>query len=385
MKYRKFGKISDKISVLGFGAMRMPVNPDGTINEAEAIKMIRHSIDNGVNYVDTAYMYHGGMSEVIVGKALKDGYRERVLLADKSPIGMIKTAEQFDAILDEQLKKLDTPYIDLYLMHGIGIGGLKRIQELGLFEKAEAAKAAGKIKHIGFSFHDKPEAFIKIIDAYDKWEFAQIQYNYMDTHNNAGTAGMKYAYEKGIPIVVMEPILGGRLARPPKAIQEVFDSASKQRTPADWALQWVWDHPEVSVILSGMSTFEQVEQNLKSAENSAEKTMTDAEFEIIAKVRKLFEERTLVNCTKCDYCAPCPNNVLISWIFELYNNGKIYDDPGGSRYAYNNFVPKDSRAVMCTACGVCESKCPQNIKISELMPKVHEVLGENKDYQQNIT
>jgi len=380
MKYRAFGKTGWDTSVLGFGAMRLPVNADKSINEPEAIRMIRYAIDKGVNYIDTAYVYHDGLSEQLVGKALADGYRDKVKLATKSPIWLIKSPEDFDRILDEQLERLKTGYIDFYLLHGIGVWGWGQIKKLELLKRAESAKAAGKIRHIGFSFHDKFDSFKEIVDGYDKWEFCQIQYNYMDINNQAGTMGLLYAHEKGIPVVIMEPILGGRLANPPKKIMDVMNSYPVKRKPADWALQWIWSHPEVAVILSGMSTMEQLEQNLVSADDSAVNLLDAKDLEMIDQVRTVFAERTLVPCTHCDYCMPCPSGVNIPWAFELYNNGKIYDDIGGSRFAYKAFMPENAHPDKCTGCGVCVSKCPQKIDIPSLMPKVHAVLGEGADY-----
>jgi len=380
MKYRAFGKLGWDTSVLGFGAMRLPVNEDKSINESEAIRMIRHAIDSGVNYIDTAYVYHDGKSEPLVGKALADGYRSRVKIATKSPIWLIKAPEDFDRILDEQLSRLATDHIDFYLMHGIGVWGWNQIKKFDLLKRAEKAKAEGKIRHIGFSFHDKLESFKEIIDGYDKWEFCQIQYNYMDIKNQAGTEGLEYASRKGIPVVVMEPILGGRLANPPAEITGVMNAHPVRRTPAEWALQWIWSHPEVAVILSGMSTMEQLEQNLQSADRSEPGLLDGKDMEMIAKVRAVFAERTLVPCTHCDYCMPCPSGVNIPWAFEIYNNGKIYNDLPGARFVYKAFMPENAHPDKCTGCGVCESKCPQKIAIPSMMPKVHSVLAGESDY-----
>jgi predicted aldo/keto reductase-like oxidoreductase len=381
MQYRSFGKDGWKVSALGFGAMRLPMTADNSVvDEKEAIRIMRHGVDKGINYIDTAYMYHEGKSELIVGKFLKDGYREKVRLATKAPIGMMKTTEDFDRILNEQLKKLDVDYIDYYLFHGIGDAGLETMKKLGLFEKMEEAKAAGKIRHIGFSFHDKAESFIRIIDSYDKWEFCQIQYNYMDTENQAGTAGLKYAASKGIPVIVMEPLLGGRLARPPKQIMKMFKDFILQRKPADWALQWVWSHPEVSLILSGMSNFEQVEENLVSANKSRPNLLSSGELNLIGVVKKEFGKRTIIPCTKCEYCMPCPQGVVIPRNFELYNEGAVYGDPGSPRFTYKMWMKPENRASACTNCKTCESKCPQKIEISAWMPKVDAIMTGKAEY-----
>jgi predicted aldo/keto reductase-like oxidoreductase len=380
MKYRTFGNLDWKASILGFGAMRMPTLPNGTINEPESIRMIRHAIDSGINYIDTAYVYHGGASETLVGKALADGYREKVKIATKSPIWSVNTPEDFDRILDEQLARLATDHIDFYLMHCVNTWGWGHIKELGLIKKAEDARAAGKINHIGFSFHDKFKLFKEVIDEYHGWEFCQIQYNYMDTENQAGTKGLLYAAERGIPVVVMEPILGGRLANPPKKIMDVITAYPERRAPAEWALRWIWNHPQVNIVLSGMSTMEQLDENLKAADSSDMHVMSEKDFAMIAEVHDRFKERLLIPCTHCDYCMPCPSGIVIPWVFDIYNDGKIYDDIEGSRFAYKTFVPEKARADNCTGCATCESKCPQSIQISGLMPKVHGTLAEGKPY-----
>lgn len=379
MHYRKFGKDGWKISALGFGAMRLPQLADGTVDEDESIRMIRFGIDHGINYVDTAYMYHDGHSESIVGKALANGYREKVRIATKSPGHLINVAEDFDRILDDQLQRLNVSKIDYYLFHGIGYSGLEQIKDLNLFSRMEKAKNDGRIGHIGFSFHDVAAAFIKIIDSYDCWDFCQIQYNYMDITNQAGTDGLLYAAKKGIPVVIMEPLLGGRLTRPPKSIATMFkESIGSRRTPAEWSLQWIWNHPEVSTILSGMSTMEQVQENVAAADKSQSGSFDTTELTFIEQVRNEFSKRAVIPCTKCNYCMPCPHGVIISWNFDLYNQEVIYEDPGFPRFVYNNFVKPENRASECIGCKACESRCPQQIKISEWMPKIEETLGEKK-------
>lgn len=380
VQYRKFGSLDWMVSVLGFGCMRLPTR-DGKpfskdIIEDEAIRMIRYAIDRGVNYVDTAYPYHDGESEVIVGKALRDGYREKVKLATKSPVWLIKKAEDFDMYLNEQLGRLKTDHIDFYLFHSLYKERWSdEILKFNLLERAEAARKDGRIGHIGFSFHDNTDAFIEMIDGYDSWDFCQIQYNYMDTDYQAGTKGLRYASSKGLAVVVMEPLLGGRLANPPKPVLDIFEKYGRNRTPADLALQWVWDQKEVSLLLSGMSSMKQVEENLDSADRSKVNSLSSDELELIRRMRKKFEEGTAIPCTECNYCMPCPNNIDIPVNFKIYNDGLMHKDMLTARCLYAR-MDKGERAGSCIKCKVCEEKCPQKIAISEWMPKVDEELGE---------
>jgi predicted aldo/keto reductase-like oxidoreductase len=383
MQYRNFGKLDFKVSALGFGAMRLPT--EGSVNsgdrlsnnivESEAISMIRYAIDQGVNYIDTAYGYHKGCSEIVVGKALKDGYGDKVKLATKSPMWLINESEDFDRLLDEQLNKLQTDHIDFYLLHGLSRDRWRNtVLKLDIIKRAEAAKQEGKIKHLGFSFHDEEDAFIEIVDGYDKWDFCQIQYNYMDIDNQAGIKGLKYAASKGLAVVIMEPLLGGRLSNPPQDVQAILDENGANRTSSYWALEWLWNQPEVSVVLSGMSNMQQVEDNLVSADHSGVGLFGSKDFNIIERVRQRYSERTVIPCTGCSYCMPCPNNVNIPRNFELYNESVAHDDVEGSRLVYNNFLGEANRAAACISCKLCEEKCPQSISISEWMPKVHSTL-----------
>jgi predicted aldo/keto reductase-like oxidoreductase len=385
MKYRKFGNLNFMVSALGFGTMRLPTDGDilksnrlsGNIVESEAIRMIRYAIDQGVNYIDSAYRYHHGNSEIVTGKALRDGYRNKIKLATKSPVFLITKAEDFDRYLDEQLKKLQTDCIDFYLLHGLSRDRWRNIiKRLDIIERAETAKRVGKIKHLGFSFHDNLDAFIEIVDGYDKWEFCQIQYNYMDIENQAGSKGLKYVAAKGIPVVIMEPLLGGRLANPPREVLEILDKSGKKRSPADWAFQWLWSQQEVTVVLSGMSNMSQVEKNLISADNSGIGLFGLDDLKAIELARKKYSERSIIPCTNCGYCMPCPNNVDIPKNFALYNDGIIHDDLKVSCIEYNNFFNMNNRADACIRCKKCEEKCPQKISISEWMTKIHKALGE---------
>jgi predicted aldo/keto reductase-like oxidoreductase len=378
MQYRTFGKLDWKPSALGFGAMRLPVVDDdpGQIDEPEATRMIRYAIDHGVNYVDTAYGYHRGTSESFLGRVLQDGYRERVKLATKMPCWLAKAPEDFDRLFDEQLERLGTDHIDFYLLHALNEKSWGNMRELNVFDWAEGVMSDGRIRYLGFSFHDKYEVFQDIIDGYDGWTFCQIQYNYMDEEHQAGTRGLKYAADKGLAVVVMEPIRGGRLSiNPPPPILELWNTAPRQRTPADWALQWVWNHPEVSLALSGMSAMEQVEQNVASAGQSGPGTLTDEDLALIGRVRDKYRELVPIPCTQCEYCLPCPNGVNIPRIFEIYNEAVMYNEYRSARMLYS-WLKEEERADLCEQCGQCEELCPQGISVAEWLEKAHQLLSE---------
>jgi hypothetical protein len=380
MQYRDFGKLDWKVSALGFGCMRLPTT-DGqrlspNIVEAEAIAMIRRGIDGGVNYVDTAYPYHCGQSEVVLGKALLDGYRDKVKIATKLPVWEVNGPADFDRLLNEQLKKLQTDHIDFYLLHSLNKHRWHDIVlKYDLLAEAAKALADGRIRHLGFSVHDDYEGFEEIVNGTDLWSFCQIQYNYMDTENQAGTRGLKLAASKGLAVVVMEPLLGGRLVDPPKDVVAAMTAHPVRRSPADWALQWLWDQPEVSVVLSGMGAMQQVEENLASAENARIGSYSAADHELIAEARRIYEARTVVPCTRCGYCIPCPNGVNIPGNFDYFNYAHLFDDVAGGRFKYSVFLSATERSGSCIECHECEEKCPQKIAISEWMPKVTALLG----------
>ncbi len=378
MQYRKFGKLDWKGSALGFGCMRFPIKDKDTsqIEETESTKMLHYAIEHGVNYIDTAYPYHGGASETFVGKVLKGGYREKVRLATKMPCWKVETASDFDKFLNEQLNKLQTGHIDFYLLHALNEKNWHKVRDLEVLNWAEKAIADGRIGHIGFSFHDKYEVFQEIVDAYEGWTFCQIQYNYMDIENQAGTKGLQYAASKGLAIVIMEPILGGRLVNPPQSIQDIWNASPNKRSAADWALQWVWNQPEVSLVLSGMSNMQHVEENVASASLSAIGALTKEELDIIDQVRAKYTALSPIPCTQCKYCMPCPNGVNIPRNFEIYNESVMYDKLNHARMAYNIWFAEEERASECIQCRECEEKCPQSILISEWMPRVHELLGQ---------
>jgi hypothetical protein len=387
MQFRKFGKLGWKASALGFGCMRLPLlNPqeqDG-IDEKEAARMLYYAIDHGVNYLDTAYGYHGGNSERFLGRALQGGIREKVHLATKLPCWKVESSQDFNKLLNEQLEKLQTDHVDLYLLHGLNAESWHKVRDLDVIPWAEAAIADGRIQYLGFSFHDKTEVLMEIIDAYDGWTLCQVQYNYIDVEDQAGMRGVKYAASKGLAVIAMEPILGGRLVNPPDEIQTMWDTATRKRKPADWALQWLWNQPEVTVALSGMSTMSQVEENLASADKSGINTLLEEELTLVGQVREKYNALSPIPCNKCNYCMPCPNGVNIPRIFETYNQGLIYNTQDGARQAYMRWIPELERANNCIACRDCEGLCPQTIKVSQWMPVVHEVLAEGKPYVKEL-
>jgi uncharacterized protein len=376
MKYRPFGKLDFQVSALGFGAMRLPVidGDQGKINEPEAIRMIHYAIDHGVNYVDTAWPYHEGRSEGVVGKALQDGYRDKVKLATKSPARLVKTAQDFDRFLNEQLQRLQTDHLDFYLLHGLNKRTWPIVRDLDVFTWAEKTIRDGRFLHLGFSFHDEFEVFKEIIDAYERWTFCQIQYNFMDTEYQAGTKGLQYAAGKGLAVVIMEPIRGGQLAKqPPEGVAKIWESASKKRSPAEWALQWVWNHPEVSTVLSGMTTMEQVIENVEAANRSGPKTLNEEDLSLIEQVREEYGKKSPIPCTKCKYCLPCPNEVNIPGILGLYNDAMMYGDPKRMQRLYQIRIQEGERADQCLECKECEELCPQGIAISEWIKKADEL------------
>ena len=371
MQYRKFGNTGVEVSALGFGCMRFPVNEDKTINEEKAIAMVRHAIDNGVNYVDTAYPYHQGTSELVVGKALKDGYREKVYLADKMPVWLLETEDDFDKYLDEQLKKLDTDHIDFYLLHALSRERYEeKVKKLNLTKKLEEAKAAGKIRYIGFSFHDSLDLFKEIIDSYDGWDFCQIQYNYIDRDIQAGDKGYALAEKLGVPMVIMEPVKGGSLAALPEEVEAPLKALRPDASTSSWALRWVASHPNVHVVLSGMSTMEQVEDNLKTFGNF--EPLNEKEEKVVEETAAAIKARTKNGCTGCAYCMPCPHGVNIPKNFRIWNDFSMYGNKEITRQNYFQYLPESERADKCKSCGKCEKVCPQSLSIRENLKQVAE-------------
>jgi predicted aldo/keto reductase-like oxidoreductase len=379
MQYRQVPKNGDQLSALGFGAMRLPTKRM-KIDEERATRQIRDAIDCGINYIDTAAPYHGGESERFLGRALQGGYREKVKLATKLPPFSVKTREDMDRILGIQLKKLQTDHIDYYLLHGLEASQWKKLFDLGVLEFLDSAKAAGKIRNAGFSFHGDRKTFKEIIDAYD-WVFCQIQYNFLDETNQAGTEGLHYAAAKNIAVMIMEPLRGGMLAgKLPKEVEQVYNDAGTKRSAAAWALRWVWNHPEVTVVLSGMNDENHIAENLKTCEDSLPGSMTAGELATMEEVAGTYRKLIKVGCTGCAYCMPCPSGVNIPQCFSIYNDYYMGNNSLITRGMYGMMLmgamgASATDASLCRNCGKCEKACPQKIAIPEELKKVRSTLG----------
>ncbi|MCL2010080.1 MAG: aldo/keto reductase [Synergistaceae bacterium] len=372
MLYRKLPRVKEKLSVLGFGCMRLPTL-DGKIDEAGAQAMIETALENGVNYIDTARPYHGGTSEPFVGRALK-GARDRVLLATKLPSWLIDRREDMDFHLNEQLEQLQTDCVDFYFLHALSAPRWEKLLRLDVMGFMEKARAAGKIRYICFSFHDGLDTFKKIADAYG-WDACLIQLNFLDDAFQAGLEGLRYARAKDIGVMVMEPLKGGSLALPmPKELESPARAAGYGKpTLADLGLRWVWNQPEVGLLLSGASDMEQMERNIASAANGFPGSLTEKELELVRAAKTFFAARMKVPCTGCGYCKPCPRGVEIPQCFGSLNNAAISGDWERYKASYNYLLGPDrpeEKAGECVECGICEPMCPQNIPIREKLKEV---------------
>lgn len=384
MLYRKMPQNGDELSILGFGCMRFPVKEDGTIDEERATHQVHYAIDHGVNYIDTAWPYHMGESEPFLGRVLEGGYREKIKLATKLPSWAIKNTEDMDRILNTQLKRLRTNHIDYYLVHGL-VGVLwDKMKELDVLDFLDRAKADGRIINAGFSFHGSIEDFKRIVDAYP-WTFCQIQYNFLDNKHQAGTEGLEYAASKCLGIIIMEPLRGGKLTNPvPSEVQEIWNEAEVKRTPAEWALRWIWNRPEVTVVLSGMNEESHIEENLKIANEAYPNSLTKAEIQLVRNVEMKYRQLMKTGCTGCRYCMPCPSGVDIPSCFEIYDNFYLSGNEKEAKLMYaakpggiiRGEVP--GYASQCVQCGQCAEKCPQHLDVPFLLEAVTEKF-EGKD------
>ena len=386
MQYLTFGKDKRKVSVLGFGCMRLPTDTgkmDGIVNEKEAERCIRYGIDHGINYIDTAKVYHGGKCEAIVGRILQGGYREKVLIATKLPTWEISTIKDADRIFNEQRKDLKTDKIDAYLIHNLQRSFQDIYLKCKLADWAWKKKEKGEVDYVGFSLHDDYAFFKEIVDSFDRWDFCQLQYNYVGETVQAGTPGLVYAAQKGLSMVIMEPLFGGVLATPAGKMGQLFEKSKKKFNPVDLALRWLWNRPDIATVLSGMSSFEQVKQNIEIAERGTVGNLTAEEQEFIEKLQKAYGESQPIKCTKCAYCIKdCPVGVDIPYNFECYNNhvgaaeleGKKPQDMALFKILYDAMKP-EQRADKCTDCGICEKVCPQKLPIRKLLAQTHKTLG----------
>jgi uncharacterized protein len=374
VEYRSFGKLDWKVSALGFGTMRLPIlgSDQAKVNWVETTRLIRFALDQGVNYIDSAFTYHDGNSEVAIGKALSGKYQGKAKVATKMPVYQVQNQEDLDKILDLQLKRLQSKSIDFYLFHSLNRTLWQKVKALDMIGWAERQVAKGRLGYLGFSFHDELEVFKEIIDSYDGWAFSQIQYNYLDDKYQAGKAGLKYAASKGLAVVIMEPLAGGMLAvNPPEKIQKEWRKTLVQRTPADWALQWIWSQPEVSLALSGMNAIQQVKDNIKSACKSGPNFLNQRELKLLKKIGELYHTCGYIGCTKCRYCSHCPQNIdiptTLSFLNEYFTVAKNPETEAKIKKQYAQTVPQDRRSSNCLSCGQCEAICPQHLPVRRLL------------------
>ena len=364
MKYRTMGKLGIRSSAFGLGCMRFngKASGDSVIDEQKAVSLIRRAIDGGVTYLDTAYVYLDKTSETVLGKALQDGYREKVTIATKMPMEYVHNRAEMEALLESELKKLQTDHIDFYLMHGINREKWEYFKSIGAPEFFNDMRKAGKIRYRCFSFHGPYEDFEFILNDWD-WDMVQIQFNFMDVSNQAGLKGLKLAGEKGIPVVIMEGLLGGRLASAPDNVQVLYDAFPVKRSSVEWAFRWLCNHPEVSVVLSGCNEPEQIDDNLRIFDTVEPGIMDEKELQLIDNVREAYLSRTRIGCTGCRYCMPCPNGVNIPGIFSVWNRTSLYNTDPATDWDLRQIREKENGADRCVGCGACEAACPQHLSI----------------------
>lgn len=383
MLYREMGKTGEKISILGFGCMRLPIRGRyDRIDVKKATQLLDHALDAGINYLDTAYPYHGietsqgGASEVFLGEYFAENdRRDEVYLATKSPTWLLEDERDMDRFLDEQLERLKTDCIDFYLLHSVKEKQWFHLEDLGVLDFLDSAVSDGRIKYTGFSTHDGTDFVKEVVDSY-QWDMCQIQYNYLDENIQAGSEGLQYAAGKGLGMVIMEPLKGGVLADyVPQEVQEIWDSAPLRRTPAEWALRYLWNIPEISVVLSGMNTMEQLQENLTTAEEGLPHSLTSEEMKIMEDVKQVYHGKISVECTSCGYCMPCPSGINIPQCFSHLNQAEMLEDYSEVKTQYYFMLKDVERAGNCLECGLCEELCSQHIPIREELRKVEKKMG----------
>ncbi|MGC9088606.1 MAG: aldo/keto reductase [Caldisericia bacterium] len=375
MNYREFKKGRINVSILGFGAMRFPtLGSDAEIDILKTEKMLDYAIDSGVNYIDTAFPYHNGMSEVFLGEYFeKRKIRNKIFLATKMPVWKVEKKDDFDFYFNIQLNRLKVDFVDFYLLHSLWKGSWEKVKNLGVLDWLIKKKKEGRIRFIGFSFHDKFEIFKEIVDSFD-WDFCQIQLNYMDINYQAGEKGLSYAFEKGVQVIIMEPLKGGKLASPPESVLKIFDSFEIKRTPVEWALSFLFNKKEVLTVLSGMSDLNHVIENIEIASKYSVNFLSEKDLKILEKAKDEWLNIKSIDCTNCKYCLPCPYGVNIPKNFEIYNEGVRYNDFKEASYDYE-FLKEEERASNCRECGECEEKCPQSLPIRKLLKIVSKTLS----------
>lgn len=376
MQYRPFGNKDFKVSAFGMGCMRPPMKRDAdgaeVIDREEYIRMIQYAVDHGVTYLDTAYVYCGGDSERMVGEALSQGgRRDKVKIATKCPVWLAENKQDLWRMFEEECEKLQTDFIDIYLLHSLDQEHYAQAEKAGCFEFLDELKAAGRIGMAAFSFHDQYELFCKILDRYD-WDMCQLQLNVIDTDYQATLEGMRKAAARGMAVVIMEPLRGGMLANVPGEVQAIYDEAPVRRSPAEWAFRFMYNFPEVTTILSGVSNQEQLEDNLRIFDGAQAGVMDETEQALIARVKAYFDDQIRVRCTGCAYCMPCPQGVKIPDLFSSYNRASMFDAWDNARKEYGDQLKKgEGSADLCVQCGACEAECPQHLSIMEMLQQVH--------------
>ncbi|BDZ69743.1 aldo/keto reductase [Methanobacterium petrolearium] len=383
MLYRDMGSIQEKISILGMGCMRLPtLGSYDRIDTEKATQLLDYALDQGINYVDTAYPYHGlsnaegGASELFLGEYFTENDRcDEVYLSTKLPTWLLEDEGDMDRYLDEQLKRLKTDQIDFYLLHSVKEKNWFNLDILGIFEFLDSARADGRIKYVGFSSHDEIGFFKEVVDSY-QWDMCMIQYNYLDENIQAGKEGLQYATDQGMGVAVMEPLKGGVLAEHiPPEVKEIWDSSPIQRKPAEWALRYLWDIPEISTVLSGMTTMEQLRENLLTAEDGLPNSLTSKERKLMEEVKEVYQGRMVVDCSRCGYCMPCPSGINIPQSLSYLNQAAMLEDDTEVKNQYYFMLKDTERAGNCLECGLCEELCSQHISIREKLKQVARKFG----------